>query len=268
MTPLTRVVDLGTRFGLCVDDAGLTDVVVFEGAVVVEAGYDDLAAKPLMQRLDAGEGVRFDHEGTMSRVVTVAKDRFPARGSDSNENSPPGQPIVVSEVWDNIERGDSYKFYEIVPAGLREDAKAFVDRIYYEWNGVDSRGLPEYLVGSDYVKTFNSDKLNSGIVIALKIERPATLYVLIDNRIPIPDWVRRDYEDTGDDIGIDEGFDKRAPHLTTDIGPGRSIDNVCSIWKRQIAAPGVVELGAIEELARGPNPSHISMYGIAVAPLD
>jgi hypothetical protein len=174
---------------------------------------------------------------------------------------------VISAVWDNIERGDSFKFYEIVPAGLQEDAKAFVDRVYYEWNGVDQDGMPSYLLGSDYVKTFNSDKHNAGISISLRIEQPATLYLLIDNRVTIPDWVRASYEDTGDDIGIDEGFDRRAPHLSTDVGPGRSINSFCSVWRRVITEPGVVELGAIEALAPGPNQTHISMYGIAAAPL-
>lgn len=268
LTPLTRVVDLGTRFGLNVDDEGLTDVVVFEGAVVVEAGYDDQASETLMQRLDAGEGVRFDHQGTMSRVANVAKDRFPARPGESQDAVALARPIIISEVWDNIERGDSYKFYEIIPAGMREDARAFVDRVYYEWNGVDPTGMPSYLLGSDYVKTFNSDKLKPSIVISLRLEQPANVYLLIDNRATIPDWVRNNFEDTGDDIGIDEGHDKRSKHLTTDVGPGKSINSVCSVWKRTVYEPGVLELGALGEEEPEVDPWCSSMYGIAAAPLD
>ena len=61
------------------------------------------------------------------------------------------------------------KYYEIVPGGMREDAVAFVDRDY-QWNGVDAKGIPSYLVGGDYVKTFNDDKVAQNLVITVTLD--------------------------------------------------------------------------------------------------
>ena len=51
-------------------------------------------------------------------------------------------------------------------------------------------GIPSYLLGADYVKTFNDDKINREVEIRLTISRPAILYILLDKRSPVPDWLR------------------------------------------------------------------------------
>lgn len=265
-TPLARVTDLGTKFGVDVDAQGRTEVAVFEGAVDVQGGVDEQAHLPKLQRLRAGEAVVLDARGTVSRVVTIAGDRFPHSGVTSDA-VPAIRPLIVSQVRDNIERDASFKFYEIVRGGMREDARAFVDRPYHEWNGLTPDGMPGYLVGGDYVKTFNSDKVNPQIQIQLTLAQPATVYLLLDDRVPIPSWLPRLFEDTGDDIGLDEGYDVSSTNQKNSVGAGQSIDNTFSIWKCVVPRPGVLKLGAIEKLAAGPNPWWINMYGIVAVPL-
>ena len=58
---------------------------------------------------------------------------------------------------------------------MQEDAKAFADREEHEWNGITSDGMPAYLLGGDYVKTFNNDKIKNDIEITVKLDRAAKL---------------------------------------------------------------------------------------------
>jgi hypothetical protein len=45
--------------------------------------------------------------------------------------------------------------------------------------------MPAYLVGGDYVKTFNDDKNIGTIEVSVKLEQPANLYVLWCKRVPV-----------------------------------------------------------------------------------
>ena len=72
--------------------------------------------------------------------------------------------------------------------------------------------MPAYLVGGDYVKTFNNDKF-SKIEVYVTLVRPAYLYVLFDKRGVPPKWLRDEFEFTGDDIGVD------AAHASLRMGP-------------------------------------------------
>ena len=84
---------------------------------------------------------------------------------------------IITPVSDNVRSLETAKYYRIIPHGFREDCRAYVDRMH-EWNGVDERGLPPFLLGGDYVMTFNDDKIVTEIEIAVKISQPANLYVL------------------------------------------------------------------------------------------
>jgi fibronectin type 3 domain-containing protein len=255
-TPRTTVVDLGTDFGINVTRQGSTDVVVFNGAVDVHS--DGVKGLNSRQRLEAGEAVRVSSEGTASRIVSIFDSQFSV-ASSATARLP--QVPVISAVRDNIRRGESWHYYEIVHGGMREDAKAFVDR-NHEWNGVDATGMPSYLLGGDYVKTFNDDKVNRAVEIEVTIERPAILFVLHDKRSPIPDWLREGFYDTGDVIGIDgAGFQRDKREATTSFGPGVSVDDTLSIWRKDIPKPGTVKLGAIPIGGERHN-----MYGIVAVP--
>jgi hypothetical protein len=267
-TPRTTVVDFGTIFGVEVDDIGRTDVVVFSGIVDVTYTSDVLHSANTetgKQRLYMGEAMRVDDRGTLSRIVSLSSNRFSAGNVDATA---PARRSVISSVRDNIQRANAWNFYEIVPGGMREDAKAFVDRLHHEWNGVDAKGMPNYLVGADYVKTFNDDKNVGYKEIFVKLNQPATIYVLWCKRIPAPSWLRDEFEDTGDVIGVDEGnhtFADGTMHRRPGpgIGPGVSIDSIHSVWRRKEVARGTVRLGPTE--APGWD---FNVYGIVAVPFN
>ena len=261
LTPRATVIDLGTEFGVEVNSDGATDVVVFNGEVDVD--YNDHTNTQSAQRLRMGEAVRLDAVGTASRIASINEQTY-----SKNTARSPSRPAVISGVFDNITRNSAVlNYYEIVPQGMQEDALAFVDRIAHEWNGIDPSGMPPYLVGADYVKTFNSDKFNSNINLSVTLSVPCNLYILFDDRLPIPTWLQRDYRDTGDDIGIDTGPfhspEKGWQNMdSAGVGPGESVESTLSVWVRKISEPGTILLGSTE------TPQSLSnMYGIAAVPL-
>jgi len=89
--------------------------------------------------------------------------------------------------------------------GMKEDAKAFVDRPEHEWNGLKTSGMPAYLMGGDYIRMFNNDKVTSEIEVFVSLAIPARLYVLFDDRVPAPPWLRENFRDTGNGLGLDLG---------------------------------------------------------------
>jgi hypothetical protein len=211
-----------------------------------------------------GEAVRLDAIGTTSRIVSINNSSY---DSAFGGVTTPARPAVITAVADNITRDESLNFYEIVHGGMREDALAYVDRKAHEYNGLDKRGMPPYLVGADYVKMFNNDKVNWDIRIDVTLAVPAKLYILLDDRLEPPAWLREGFTYTGDKIGVDIGpfFSKGQWHNITPpgVGPGESVEDTLSVWVREVEAPGVVHLGASEAPASGPN-----MYGIVAVPLE
>jgi hypothetical protein len=256
-TPRTTVVDLGTDFGIDVSRHGSTDVIVFKGAVDLHS--DGVHGIKSRQRLIAGEGVRVSGEGTASRIVSILDSQFSMAESRRGRDRTP----VISEVRDNIRRGESWNYYEIVHGGMREDAKAFVDR-EHEWNGVYALGMPRYLLGADYVKTFNDDKFNREVEIRVTIARPAVLYVLLDKRSPVPDWLRSRFFNTGDEIGLDGSkYTRFGDRKSLGVGAGTSIDDVFSVWRLDVPAADTITLGAIQAGGETHN-----MYGIVAVPME
>lgn len=263
LIPRATVVDLGTQFGVKVSNDGASDVVVFEGEVDVD--YDNNSDNIRDQRLTMGEAVHLDAAGTPSRIVSINGHFY------SNVNlAELSRSAVIAEVQDNINRDAAMlNYYEIVQQGMQEDALAFVDRIAHQWNGMDSEGIPSYLLGADYVKTFNSDKYNQGIEVSITLTVPCKLYVFFDDRLAIPSWLREEFKDTGDDIGLDVGpyfsHDEWHNRKPPGVGPGDSVDDVLSVWVKEIPEPCVYLLHATEVSL---GDSITNMYGIAAAPLD
>jgi hypothetical protein len=261
ITPQATVIDLGTEFGIEVNEVGATDVVVFRGAVDVDYPTT-LVGAARQQRLQTGEAVHLDAKGTASRIVAITNGQFADKPSASDK------PPIITEVRDNIERESAWNFYEIVHGGMAEDAKAFVDREAHEWNGVTAAGMPSYLLGGDYVKTFNNDKVRKDIEITVTLARPCRLFILFDDRIPAPDWLVEGFRNTGDKIGVDEGpymvgNGKWKTEHQPGVGPGVSVDNKDSIWECDILEPGTICLGGTETPV-----SAINMYGIVAVPLE
>ena len=260
LTPRGTVIDLGTEFGIEVNEIGATDLVVFQGEVNFDyIGQDEGTAR--RQHLRTGEGMHLDASGTASRIVSITDQRYSEAPAPTNV-----RPPVITAVRDNIQR-DAWNYYEIVQAGMQEDAKAFADREEHEWNGVTTEGIPSYLLGGDYVKTFNNDKVKNDIEITVKLDRAAKLYILFDKRIPAPAWLQKGFRPTGDEIGVDEGvyvvdgvwYTKHHPGK----GPGVSIDHNSTIWVRDVKGPCCVKLGPTESTT-----VDINMYGIVAVPVE
>lgn len=261
-TPHANVIDRGTAFGLSVDETSRTDVVVYEGMVDLDVLGDNA---PPRRRLERGEALSVNHLGKLSRITTVQSSEFleppqvRAVGAEADR--------VITAVSDNAASLATAKYYRVIPQGFREDSRAFVDRLH-EWNGVDHRGLPPFLVGGDYVMTFNDDKITTGIEIAVSVNQPATLYVLLDDRVAPPEWLKRDFVDTQWDVGSDDGW-LEGP-IVTGMGPGESVDHVFSVWRRDVLNPSTVVLGALSQEKQTVPATKIghSMYGFVATPLQ
>lgn len=258
-TPDAKVVDLGTRFGVDARNGGLTDVVVFEGEVDVTPAIGKVTNPT---RLTQGEAARVNNRGTIGRIVEVRRDQW--GGQWSTETTLPGHSVFKA-IRDNIKPADSAKFYQITPRGLVDDAPAYVDR-RHQWNGVTATGLPDFLRGADYVRTFNDYKYHDELEIELELSEPAIVYIFADDRVPTPSWLSTQFENTGVKIGLDEGpwpeINPNDPNLSTDVGAGNSIDNVFSVWRRRCDQPETLMLGAIGEPVQA-----CAIYGIAAKPL-
>lgn len=264
-TPFGNVMDLGTEFGLDVSEKGQAGVVVFDGAVDLQVA--ESSEKPdfsRVERLERGDGLTFREGGKLDRIMSIVTG---AAATFQQRREPPGEghmPVIL-QVADNRRTSETKKFYEIVSGGLREDAQAYVDRPEHEWNGVTSEGLPPYLVGADYVKPFNDDKIQSDIEINVTLGCPAKLYVLFDDRLPTPDWLKKSFQKTNDKIGLDVGDWKGSKrHNTRADGPGMSIDERFSIWERNVTEAGVVTLGPNTTTSN----TQSGMYGIAAVAID
>jgi FecR protein len=257
-TPQAKVVDLGTQFGLQISDKGETEVVVFQGSIdlsyALRADADDASGR----RMQQGDALRLRNSGEIERLVSVQRNSFmwAAKVAGLRPMAP-----VIADVRDNIRKADSIKSYQIVRGGLDEDCLAFVDR-YHQWNGVDANGLPSFLVGADYIMPFNDDKFVTGLELRVRLFRPATLYVFLDNNMSVPSWLRNDFTDTGVDIGLDCAKTEWHKDQSLGVGPGRSIDYRFSVWKRDVKKAGTVTLGGIEQRPAVTSQG-FNMYGIA-----
>jgi hypothetical protein len=257
------VTDRGTAFGISVDGDSHTSVVVYEGKVDLDVVGAGVGTQP-RRRLESGEALSVDREGQLSRITTVERADFleppQIRFDGVSENR------LITSVSDNVRSLETAKYYRVIPRGFKEDCRAYVDRLH-EWNGLDVRKLPAFLVGGDYVMTYNDDKITTEIQIAVGVGQPANVYVLIDDRVPPPEWLTRDFVDTKWDVGCDEGWEDKI--IDTGVGAGNSIDHVFSVWRRVVPEPTTVVLGPlVYEKSPPPKVSDLrSMYGIVVTPL-
>jgi len=263
-TPSTSVTDLGTEFAIDVSEVQTSTVVVFNGEVDLVVLTSDPEEPQPTKKLFGGDGLIVSATGAVSRLMAIATGRN-ATFSHVGEHVGNHPFPLIRDVSDNVLGLDSKRFYEIVPGGFREDSKAYVDRPEHEWNGIDQQGLPEYLLGVDYIKTYNGDKQRRHLTIDVTLSAAADLFVFFDARLPAPQWLTTDFRDTGDKIGLDMGQWRGADgrliiRETAGVGPGESIDAEFTVWVRRVEQAGVVRLGS----AAGPT-GLSAMYGIAAA---
>jgi hypothetical protein len=261
-TPDGEVTDLGTEFALNVSQGSDSSLIVHEGKVDLRVGSARQLNGP--ERLVGGEAVSFNATGDMRRLMSVVASDSDATEEQVEQNGAIDSPLILS-VSDNLPTSDTKGYYQIVPRGLREDALSNVDG-RHEWNGVDATGIPAYLVNADYVKTFANpkSKMLRKTNVSVMISRPAKLYVFwCDERESPHEWLLRDFQPTGDQIGLDaEWQPKSNGDQRLCKGPGKSIDMKFSIWVREVTAPGTVVLGT------GVDPSKSGTYNIAAVELS
>jgi hypothetical protein len=261
-TPHANVIDRGTVFGITVDSTRQTDVMVYDG--IVDLDVVGQSAQP-RRRLATGEALRVNNHGDLSRIASVHGDEFlpPPQVRAATSHRLP----VIQSVVDNIRQADIAKCNRVVASGFDEDCRAYVDR-EHEWNGVDQQGIPKCLLGGDYVMTFNEDKTDTSFELTLHLAQPANVYVLVDNRVPPPDWLAQDFVDTGLEVGLDEVH----KHVNMDlaVGPGQSLDQTYSVWHRQVTDASSILLGPLgrEPFAKPARVVQRGMYGIVATALE
>lgn len=256
-TANVHVIDLGTQFGVAATENGETDVVVFEGKVDLE---NRIRTEGPQQRLVRGEAVRVDVSGAVNRIMQVGQNtagEWWTTGRDDVDST-------IEEVRDNVPEGigTSYSCFQIVFGGLKDDMFAYADHPH-QWNGLSAQGLPGFLRGADLVKTFNDYRYLPKLEMVVTLRKPANLYVFFDDRVPTPDWLASQFEDTGVDIGLDEGRHELTPDNQVEVGGGNSIDTIFSVWRRRCSDLAPVRLGPV-----GPTAEARAMYGIAATPLE
>lgn len=238
--PQTRVVDLGTQFGVEARDDGLTDVMVIEGKIEL---HDERHVTPLEQ----GEAVRVNAQREQQRIANITGGPLP---SDWSTSAPPKECTIAS-VADNFEPVEDYHFYRIVPSGLVQGASAYANRDQL-WAAKDGSDFPTSLTNADLVQTFRGARKRQTYEMRVTLTRPCTLYVLMPKSEHTPDWLARDFTRTGDELTLRN----RDVHSRVQMP--------CEVWQRTIAEPASVTLGSAPRDVKGNN---AAMFGVAAKAL-
>ena len=268
-TPTANVLDIGTRFGTSVCADGSTDIAVFEGEVQVYRAGLPLTQESRLASLVEGEAARMSaRDAKLERLnmLRLEGGRLQVRGLNS-----PDSP-VVQKVSDNIKKANFYRCYSITPEGMADGALASLTlkaHLQLKWHAMPGQPFPEELKGADLIGTFQSfAKRERGEPskndISLDLSRPCAVYVLFDTRATPPDWLQRDFRDTG--LRLRSGPWGKFASETLDIEPDANgeLNLTHSVWRRDVLSPGIVKLG--------PAGKHgisypYAMYGVAVKAL-
>ena len=252
-----RVVDLGTRFGVSVGRSGDTDVVVFEGKVEVFDPSRKSSGQSALASLTEGDAVRMNAARIPERLSSV-----PMRG-DSHALAAQSSHGIVTAVTDNFSEKGFNRYYGVASGAMQDNARAYTTMTRAKWHAVAGDTFPEELRGADVVATFHEDRKDRDLHIRLKVSAACAVYVLLDTRGQVPDWVQAGYRDTG--IRLRSG-PWNPVLIVRDIAPDAdgNLYVTCAVWRKDIPSAGVVELGP--PYAKG-QPSNRAMYGIAVQAL-
>lgn len=283
VTPSADVVDLGTQFGVNVNEEGNSEVVVFEGAVDVLYDRSGGNAVRRTQRLSKGEALQLQEAGKILPITVIQRG---IRAEDwSTEISDPDCAIV--RISDNFIGPGQPTYYGVVPRGFDEDVIAYVDRPF-EWNSLLGTPFPEELRGGDYIQMINNLKFVINLQLQVELRHNCLVYVLFDERASPPQWLLQDYELTSHRMGLDECWPnfRRTPYThdwissesmsVLGVGPGKDVDIPFQVWKRTVAAGTTVTFGGMLD-SPPPKPdteqkAHslraVSMYGIVVVKQD
>ncbi len=264
-TESAAVLDIGTRFGVSYADDGSTDIVVLEGEVQVYRAGQPKTPETKLASLYGGEAARMtSRDAKIQRLQAAALrgDLLTIRGL----NAPASD--VVSNVSDNIKKANFYRCYTIVPGGMGEGAPASLTKAGHNklaWRAMPGQLFPVELVGADVIGTFQGEVIRKPLSdINLELTRPCAVYVLFDSRAEPPEWLRRDFRDTG--LRLRSGPWWPDLVATQNLKPDQNgeINIEHSVWRKDVPVAGTVTLGAMAPKQKV-NP--YAMYGIAVKAL-
>ena len=256
-TATARVVDLGTRFGVAVDRVDRTDVAVFDGQVRLYDPSEATGAGSVLAELTKGEGLRVSASGKCRRLTAVALNSSGAGWGN------PGNLGIIRSVTDNVEDPAYYQYYGVIPGGLREGAMVYSNRRRIGWQPGGRSAFPAELVGSDLICPPHTYRHERDLRLTLRLEEPATVYVMLDTRRRIPAWLKKEFKDTGWHL-------RSGPWAESGIVRGLRADArgeffiEYTVWSRVMRKAGTVELGPPHILGEG---GAKAMFGIAVKPL-
>lgn len=248
-TPDTQVVDLGTRFGVNVLGGGETDVAVFDGKVELR----ESGRAPAV--LDAGDSVRVGGLARIRRQALIS-----TRGESAFILEPAPSDALVTGIEDNIAESGFHSFYTIQRGAMRPGVRPYSTLGKPRWQAAEGGTFPEELLGADVIGTFSADRHEPSLELTLTVSRPCAVYVMLDARGEVPDWVRQDFSDTGWRL-------RGGPWADNPVVRGMTADEKgeihldYAVWKKEVDAAGPVVLGP--PFPEG-NATRRAMYGVAV----
>lgn len=253
-TTSARVVDLGTRFGVSVLDDGGTEVAVFQGTVEVHDPKQSKQQRNLVT-LRAGDSVRVNSQALIRRQALIA-----TRGDSAFVLEPPPPDALVTGLEDNIEEDGFHSFYTIQRGAMKPGVRPYSTLGRPRWQAMPGADFPSELAGADVIGTFSADRHERDLRLAVKVSRACTVYVMLDTRSEVPDWVRRDFTDTGLKL-------RSGPWAGNPVVQGMTADANGEIhveymlWKKAVPTAGTITLGPPYPVGEA---THRAMYGIAV----
>jgi ferric-dicitrate binding protein FerR (iron transport regulator) len=251
-----KVRDLGTQFGVNVRESGNADVVVFEGEVELEKS-PNAGLSPIMN-LNGGEAVSVDRSQQTTRIQSIYSD---AGSMKWTVNSPTDPQSLVQSVRDNVINPNYHGYYHVRRGALQPGIGPYEGKYPATWQAPDGQPFPAELLGADLISTFQQARFNPDFELKIALARPATVYVMHDNRHEPPGWLKRDFSPMGMALWLAPAVLSPAEaQVTPRDFQGRPYLTY-SLWKREVPA-GLVVLGPARNTPQ-PLP-RAYMYGLAV----
>ncbi|MFC1762959.1 FecR domain-containing protein [Planctomycetota bacterium] len=265
VTKAGEVVDLGTEFGVDVDESGAARVAVFSGQVSVRKTGKNKTSKSVTMWDGEALSLRTDKKPNRLSSVNIRAHKM--------ELDAAGKSDMIESVTDNIKDKDFRKFYGIVAQGLAEGTVAYTNRPGVKWMAEPGTSITPRLQGADVVCPFHVDRHRNDLNITLQLKQASTVYVLWDKRRrPLP-WLKDNFKRT--QIRLYSGpwglpWGKSKMPVVRGIEPdaqGRMLLEY-TVWCREVLESGPLTLGPPHNKKEKKRPGGFAMYGIAVQPLD
>jgi ferric-dicitrate binding protein FerR (iron transport regulator) len=240
--PQTRVVDLGTRFGVDASAAGSTGVVVIEGSV-------ELYSKGgRVNHLAEGEGIVVNTAGAIGKLDQA---RFNPRTGQWSTGALDDGSSLIRSVRNNQK---DQSVYHIVADGLVESVPAHHNR-NARWVSLPERPIPAWLLGADLVLPAHAHRDRANLRVTVKVAPSTSLFVFQRRNQPPPPWLVEGFVPTGERIGkvsIEQHRENKPVSF--------------DIWRRDMPAGGEVVLGPAAR--PGSIGATTILYGIAALPTE